>query len=137
MAKKRSLRMARSSRQGDVTKTDQARPVAPMGQRPFSAKDIREILSNPTYGYGIVLEPTEVAGAAVMQLNRHLADEQRRRGEPFSLGELDQRFQALFAKLVEDGICRRGPGAQPFIPKEEWLQAQQVAVDRLAHGESL
>ncbi len=95
------------------------------------------MLSNPRYDYGIVLEPLAVASAAVMQLNRELAAEQRQSGRVLSLEELDQRFQMLFAKLVEDGICSRGPDTAPYVPKEQWLQAQQVAIDRLSRGEPL
>ncbi len=137
MSKKRSQRGARSSRWSDGTKgINPARP-RPLKGEPMSANDVRDILNNPVYGYGIVLEPFDVAIAQVAALNRQLADEQRERGREFSLQELDQRFQKLFERLVNEGICKRGPDAPPIVTKEEWLKAQQVAIGRLARGEPM
>ncbi len=101
----------------------------------WTAEQVRDMLTNPIYGYGIVLEPAGVVTAQVQRLESALAQEQKERGKPFSLEELDQRFQALFRQLVEDGSCRREPDAPPLIKREEWLQAQQVTIERLARGE--
>lgn len=48
---------------------------------------------------------------------------------------LDQRFQAFFASPVESGSFTRETDVSPSVPKETWLQAQQVAIGRLARGE--
>jgi recombinase len=101
----------------------------------WTPEHVRAMLTNPVYGYGIVLEPTEVVSKQVQQLERALAREHNERGKSFSVTELDQRFQALFRQLVEEGLCRREPDAQPLITKEEWLKAQQAAIERLARGE--
>jgi hypothetical protein len=87
------------------------------------------------YGYGIVLEPADQVPAAVQQFERQLADEQSARGFGFTLQELDQRFQSFFTALVERGLFTCGQDAPPLVDKETWLQAQQVAIGRLARGE--
>lgn len=103
--------------------------------RPWSANQVRDLLTNPMYGYGIVLEPTGQVPAAIQLFEQQLADEQNKRGFGFTLQELDQRFQAFFTSLVESGSFTRGNDTQPIIDKETWLHAQQVAIGRLARGE--
>ena len=103
--------------------------------RPWTAGDVRNLLTNPVYGYGIVLEPMDQVPAAMQQFEQQLAEEEAKRGFGFTLPELDERFQLLFASLVENGSFTRGPDATPTLSKETWLQAQQVAIGRLARGE--
>ena len=107
----------------------------PSKGRPWTASDVRNLLTNPMHGYGIVLEPIELVPAAVQHFEEQLADEQSQRGFGFTLQELDQRFQAFFTSLVESGSFKRGQDFPPSVPKETWLQAQQVAIGRLARGE--
>jgi hypothetical protein len=101
----------------------------------WSANQVRDLLTNPMYGYGIVLEPADQVPATVQQFERQLADEQNKRGSGFTPQELDQRFQSFFTSLVESGSFTRGNDTQPIIDKETWLHAQQVAIGRLARGE--
>ncbi len=104
--------------------------------REWTARDVRTLLTNPMYGYGIVLEPADRVPAAVQQFEQQLADEQNARGVGFTLQELDERFQSFFALLVRNGSFTRGQDAPPIVDKETWLQAQQVAIGRLARGEA-
>jgi hypothetical protein len=46
-------------------------------------------------------------------------------------------FNRSSRPLVEGGSFTRGKDAQPIIDKETWLQAQQVAIGRLARGEPM
>ncbi len=57
---------------------------------------MRDLLTNPVYGYGILLEPLGGVAVHLQELEHILAKEQRERRKPFSLEELDQRFQTLF-----------------------------------------
>ncbi len=100
--------------------------------RPFTERDVRDMLANPIYGYGIVLEPFETVIQRVEELQLHLAAERLARGAPFTPEELDERFQALFQQLVNDGTCVRGTDAPAIVGKEMWLKSQQVAIERLA-----
>ena len=110
--------------------------VVPKEQtRPWTASDVRELLTNPLYGYGIVLEPMDQVSAAVQQFEQQLAAEEASRGFGFAIPELDERFQQFFAAIVETGSFTRKPDIAPMVPKETWLQAQQVAIGRLARGE--
>lgn len=105
------------------------------GAHEWTASDVRNLLTNPTHGYGIVLEPADQIPAAVQQFEKQLADEQSKRGFGFTLQELDERFQSFFTSLVESGSFTRGRDVPASVPKETWLQAQQVAIGRLARGE--
>jgi hypothetical protein len=93
------------------------------------------MLTNPIHGYGIVLEPADQLPAAVQQFEEQLADEEAKRGFGFTLQELDDLFQKFFARLVEKESFKRGANIPPTVSKETWLQAQQVAIGRLARGE--
>ena len=76
--------------------------------RPWTTGDVRNFLTNPVYGYGIVLEPIDRVPAAVQQFEQQLAEEEAKRGFGFTLPELDERFQLFFASLVETGSFTRG-----------------------------
>ena len=101
----------------------------------WTGSQVREILTNPVYGYGIVLQPAELVSAAIGQFEQALANEQSTRGFGFTLQELDQRFQSHFASLLESGSFTREKDATPIVDKETWLEAQQVAISRMAKGE--
>jgi hypothetical protein len=101
----------------------------------WTAAQVRDLLTNPIYGYGIVLEPAVRVPAEIQKFEAQLADEQNKRGFGFTLQELDERFQSFITSLVESGSFTRGNDAPPIIDKETWLQAQQVAIGRLARGE--
>ena len=121
----------RSSRDGKRKKPESR------SEGKWTAQDVADTLANPIYGYGIVLEPFEAVVDAVMKYDRLLAGEQHRRGEPLSLDELDERFQQLFADLVNNSICTRGPDAPAIVPKETWLKAHQVMIERIERDESI
>jgi hypothetical protein len=104
---------------------------------PFTSDDVRLMLSSPVYGYGVNLQPAERAAEAVMQLNTQLAQEMYDTGTVFSLEELDQRFQILFNELETSGTCTRQADSPPIVTKEQWLQAQLRAIEKLSRGEPL
>jgi hypothetical protein len=104
---------------------------------PFTADDVRLMLSSPVYGYGINLLPADRAAEAVMQLNIRLAHEMRDTGKVFSLEELDRHFQALFSELETLGTCTLGADSPPIVTKEQWLQAQLTTIQKLSRGEQL
>ena len=83
------------------------------------------------YAYGINLLPAEHVAEGVMKLNQQLAQEMRDNGVTFTLDDLDQRYLALFKRLVDDGICLQGEDNPPIITKEQWLQAQLATIQRL------
>ena len=112
-----------------------SRRVRPRPSGEWTASKARDLLTNPMYGYGIVLEPVEQVPVAIQQFEEQLADEQNKRGFGFTPQELDERFQSFFASLVESGSFTRGADVPVSVPKETWLQAQQVAIGRLARGE--
>jgi len=112
-----------------------SRQVHPRPSGEWTASKVRDLLTNPTHGYGIVLEPSDQIPTAIQHFEEQLADEQNKRGFGFTLQELDERFQSFFASLVERGSFTRGADVSPSVPKETWLQAQQVAAGRLARGE--
>jgi hypothetical protein len=110
------------------------------GQDPvdkFTAKDVRLMLSSPVYAYGINLVPAERVTEAVMQLNAHLAQQVRDRGASFTLDDLDRRFKALLHELETSGQCTRAEDQTPIVAKEQWLQTQLRAIEKLARGEAL
>lgn len=112
------------------------RPRARRAPAPWTTSDVRNLLTNPVHGYGIVLEPVDRVPAAVQQFEQQLATEEASRGFGFTLPELDERFQQFFAAIVETGSFTRKPDIAASVPKETWLQAQQVAIGRLARGEA-
>lgn len=99
-----------------------------------SSVEVRDLLTNPVYGYGIVLEPTDLVPALMRKVEENLARMQNRRGKPFTLQELDEHFQSYFAFLLDTGSCRRGKDVAPTVSKETWLRAQQVAIRRRARN---
>ena len=106
-------------------------------RRPFTAADVRLLLSSPLYAYGINLLPAERVAEEVTKLNAQLAQEMRETGVTFTLDDLDQRFQALLQQLEDSGVCHRGEPLPPIITKEQWLQAQMATIQKLAKGEKL
>ncbi len=101
----------------------------------WTGPKVRDMLTNPIYGYGVVLLPADQVPLAIQQFEEQLANEQSKRGFAFTLQELDERFQAHFKSLVESGSFALGRDAPPLIDKETWLKAQQVAISRIARGE--
>jgi hypothetical protein len=112
------------------------RQQAPTG-RPFTAADVRLMLSSPVYANGINLLPAERVAEEVTQFNTRLAQIMRETGVTYSLADLDQRFQVLLQQLEDTGICHRGEFLSLIITKEQWLQAQLVTIQKLARGEEL
>ncbi len=104
---------------------------------PFTADDVRLMISSPVYGYCINLQPTERASEAVMQLNTRLAQEMRDTGTVFTSEELDRRFRALLLELEASGNCTRGVDCPPIVSKEQWLQVQLVMIQKLSCDEKL
>ncbi len=126
MRRKRDPLNRRSSRQEKQNRQ-------PSGDKSaWTPEQVHQMLANPVYAYGWVLEPANIVTHAVLLLREELAKEQRERGVACSLDELDQRFQSLFTDLVKDGLCTRGPDTAPIIAKEMWLRAQHVAINQLA-----
>ena len=95
------------------------------------------MVSSPIYANGTHLQPIELVAEEVMKLNEQLALLVRETGATFTLDDLDQRFQTLLKQLKDAGMCRRDVPAPPIIPKEQWLQAQWVTIQKLARGEEL
>jgi hypothetical protein len=95
------------------------------------------MLSSPVYAYGINLVPADRVADAVMQLNTQLAQAMRDTGTTFTLDELDRRFQALLQELEVSGQCARAEDHPPIIPKDQWLQTQLRAIEKLSRGERL
>jgi hypothetical protein len=106
-------------------------------KRPFTADNVRRILSSPVYAYGINLMHAERVVEKVMQLNTQLAQELRDPGTLFSLEELDRRFLDLLRQLEESGQCVRGVDCPTLITKDQWLQAQLTTIQKLSRGEQL
>ena len=105
--------------------------------RKLTAVDVRQMLSNPLYGYGINLVPSERVAEAVMQLNTKLAHEMHDSGATFTLNQLDQHFQALFLELEKSGTCTREEDYPSLVSKDLWLQAQMKTIEKLSRGEQL
>jgi hypothetical protein len=101
----------------------------------WTASQVHDMLTNPIHGYGIVLEPTNQLPAVMQRFEEELANEEAKRGFGYTLQELDALFQKFFTMVVEKGIFTRGADVPPTVPKETWLQAQQVAIGRLARDE--
>jgi hypothetical protein len=95
------------------------------------------MLSDPAYAYGVNLLPAERVADEVMKLNARLAQQVRDNSVTFTLDDLDQRFQTLLKQLQDSGVCHRGEDIPPIIPKEQWLQAQLLTIQKLARGEYL
>src|SRR5512142_1045928 len=95
--------------------------------RPFTAMDVRLMLSSPVYAYGINLLPAERVAEEVMKLNTQLAQQVRKTGATFTLDDLDQRVQAMRHRLEDYGVCCRGEAGPPISTLEKWLQTQSIA----------
>ena len=105
--------------------------------REVQLDDVVDIIFNPVYGYGKLLLPTETVVAHVLLLNRELAEKQKSLGRPLTLDELDQEYTALMDWLVAQDLCWHEQVVPAFISKEEWLQAQQTAIQQLAEGKEV
>jgi hypothetical protein len=92
----------------------------------FATSDIRFMLSNPVYAYAINQQPVEHGAEEVTQLNTRLAQAVRATGTMFTLGDLDQRFQALLLQLEDTGVCHSG------VPSADHLQGT-VAAGAVGH----
>jgi len=99
--------------------------------RLWKEQDLREIISNPIYGYGLVLEPMGDLVEAVDDFVHALAD----RPEEYTVEVLDREFQGLFARLQASGRFRRRPDAPPLVGKETWLGAQLARIRAIRLGE--
>ncbi len=73
-------------------------------RQPFTAADVRRMLSDPAYAYGIYLLPAERVAEEVMRLNEHLAREVRETGATFTLDPLEQRLQELLRRSECKGL---------------------------------
>jgi hypothetical protein len=100
-------------------------------------EDVVGILFNPVYSYGKLLLPSEIVVAHVFRLNEELAERQKSQGRAFTLEELDEEYTALMDRLVAQGLCWHEQDVPAVISKEEWLQTQQTAIERLAEGEDI
>ena len=103
----------------------------------FTAEDVRFVLSSPVYTYGINLQPAERVADAVMRLNEHLAQEMQNTGIALSLDALDIRYQALLQELETSGLYTREEDLPPIVPKDQWLKAQLVTIEKLSRNEKL
>ena len=92
------------------------------------------MLHDPLYAYGQVLEPAEQVVGHVLALNVELADRQKELKRPPTLEELDQEYTNLINYLLGEGICRHVADVEPIVPKETWLRAQLVDVQRIVDG---
>lgn len=100
-------------------------------------EDVVGVLFNPVYGYGRLLLPADTVVSHVMLLNRTLAEKQKSLGRVLTLDELDEEYTALMDWLVTCGLCQRVQEVPTIISKEEWLQTQQAAIQRMAAGEDI
>jgi hypothetical protein len=99
--------------------------------RPWTEQNVREMISNPIYGYGLVLEPMGDLVEAVDDFVHALAD----RPDEYTVEALDREFQGLFARLEASGRFRRRPDAPPLVGKDEWLRAQLARIAGIRRGE--
>lgn len=91
---------------------------------------------DPIYAWSIVLEPVETLIKHTSRFIEQLARETYERGESFDLDELEERFLALFDRLVEQGTLTRLPDAPPemgrrILGPRRWLRAQRIRINRL------
>ena len=101
---------------------------------------------DPIYAWGIVLEPVETLIERTAGFIEQLAREAYEREEGFEYEdkELEQRFLALFDRLVQEGVLTRLPDAPPEMGRQilgprRWLRAQRIRINRMvdhwrAHG---
>jgi hypothetical protein len=99
--------------------------------------DVVDIIFNPVYGYGRLLLPTDTVVAHVLLLNRALAERQKSLGRALTLEELDKEYTDLMDWLVAQDLCWHEQDVPAIISKEEWLQAQQTAIQQLAEGKEV
>jgi hypothetical protein len=131
VSKKMPLSRRRSSRRSP----GQKRPPSPA--REAQLDDVVDIIFNPVYGYGRLLLPTDTVVAHVLLLNRALAERQKSLGRALTLEELDKEYTDLMDWLVAQDLCWHEQDVPALISKEEWLQAQQIAIQQLAEGKEV
>jgi hypothetical protein len=117
------------------TRTSRRHPAAQPGE--WQLDDVVDIIFNPVYGYGRLLLPTDTVVAHVLLLNRALAERQKSLGRALTLEELDEEYMALMDWLVAQDLCWHEQDVPALISKEEWLQAQQTAIQQLAEGKEV
>ncbi|TAK34328.1 MAG: hypothetical protein EPO21_09885 [Chloroflexota bacterium] len=99
----------------------------PGESRPWTRKDVLDIVNNPRYGYGLVLEPSGDLVVAVDLLVKSLAN---RRIE-YTLDDLDREFQALFHRLEDSGTFVRRPDTIAMVNREQWLSLHLHRIEEL------
>ncbi len=109
----------------------------PSPAREVQLDDVVDIIFNPVYGYGRLLLPTDTVVAHVLLLNRALAERQKSLGRALTLEELDKEYTDLMDWLVAQDLCWHEQDVPAIISKEEWLQAQQTAIQQLAEGKEV
>jgi hypothetical protein len=114
-----------------------SRKRSPSTSRELQLDDVVDIIFNPVYGYGRLLQPTDTVVAHVLLLNRALAERQKSLGRPLTLDELDEEYTALMDWLVTEDLCWEEQDVPALISKEKWLQAQQTAIQQLADGKEV
>lgn len=109
----------------------------PSPAREVQLDDVVDIIFNPVYGYGRLLLPTDTVVAHVLVLTRALAERQKSLGRALTLEELDKEYTDLMDWLVAQDLCWHEQDVPAIISKEEWLQAQQTAIQQLAEGKEV
>ncbi len=104
----------------------------PGADRPLTGRDVLDMVNNPIYGYGLVLEPMGDLVEAVDDFVHALAE----RPEEYTVEALDREFQGLFVRLERSGRYRRLPDAPTLVTKELWLGAQLSHIRQIRAGES-
>lgn len=104
--------------------------------RPPSPMEFGSMPLDPVYGWGFVFEPVETLIEETAAYIEELAREVYRRGEEFSDEELQNRFFALWDRLVTEGKLQRLPDRPPefgraILGPRRWLRAQRIRIRRL------
>lgn len=91
---------------------------------------------DPIYAWGMVLKPVEVLFERTAAFIEQLAREKYEGGRDLSDEELEERFQAFFHRLVEEGTLTQLPDAPPemgrrILGPRRWVRAQRIRIDRL------
>jgi hypothetical protein len=100
--------------------------------RPWAEHDLKGILLNPAYGYGLLFEPVGDAVATVEAFLRGLADRPQRP----TVESLGAEMEALLDRRRASGRFRveRVP---TLVPREEQLRALLAGIERLRGGQPL
>lgn len=102
------------------------------GDRPWAEHDVRGILLNPAYAYGLLFEPAEDAVATVEAFVRGLAD----RPQIPTVDSLGVEVQALLDRMRASGQFRveRVP---TLLSRQEYLRVLLAGIVRLRSGQPL